>query len=83
MLSVFYVGSDLMLIIWNTLLLPEYQRELVYVDTRVQYWPACYMKECGYNVAIPIEWWISFSRVSFGIVWCIKHPEHSKIVYSK
>lgn len=72
-----------MLIIWNTLLLPEEQRELVQVDSQVHYWPACYMKGIGYNAVVPIEWWISFSRASFGVLWCIKYPIHSRVVYSE
>lgn len=72
-----------MLIIWNTQLLPVEQQLLVRYDQRVVFWPASWMKQMGYNEAIPIEWWISFSMSSAGMLWCMRYPEYSRIVYSK
>lgn len=64
------------------MLLPVEQRELIVVDPRVVFWPACYMKDLGYNQAVPIEWWISFSSGSNGLLWLMRHPEHSRIIYN-
>ncbi len=72
-----------MLIVWNTQLLPSEQRILVRYDSHVVYWPASWMKGCGYSEAVPVEWWISFSVSSAGLMWCMHYPEHSRIVYSK
>jgi len=62
-------------------MLPADQQQLVRVDPKVIFWPACYMKDGGYNVAIPIEWWISFSRRQSGLLWIMQYPEHSRVIY--
>lgn len=71
-----------MLVIWNTLLLPKEQLELCAVDPRVKFWPASWMKSLGYNEAMPIEWWISFSSQRSGLIWLMRHPGSSRVVYS-
>jgi hypothetical protein len=65
---------------WNTLLEIEYQRQLLLLDSRVNFWPASWMKDSGYNSAIPIEWWISFSNNSAGLIWSIKYPTNSRVI---
>lgn len=71
-----------MLIVWDTILVPEDQRLLVRIDSRVSFWPCRYVKDLGYNVCVPIEWWISFSSRKYGLIWLLDHSDHSKIVYS-
>lgn len=70
-----------MLVIWNTLLVPEIQVQLVRLDPRVVFWPASWMKDAGYSSAVPIEWWISFSSKGFGSWWVLGHPEECRVVY--
>lgn len=72
-----------MLILWSTLLLPVEQEILVRYDSNVVYWPAAWMKSGGYNnEAVPVEWWISFSVSSAGIMWCMRYPVSSRVVYA-
>lgn len=61
--------------------MPKDQAQLVVVDPRVVFWPAAWMKDLGYSSAVPVEWWISFSRSSSGIMWCMRYPEYSRVVY--
>jgi len=70
-----------MLIVWSSLLVPEDQLYLRNLDPRVVYWPASYMRG-GYNHVVPIEWWISFSSSSHGLMWLMGHSQFSRVVYS-
>ncbi len=61
--------------------MPKEQQQLVVVDPRVAFWPASWMKDLGYSQAVPVEWWISFSCTKAGLVWCLRYPEYSRVVY--
>lgn len=63
------------------MLLPKEQQELVVVDPRVVFWPACWMKSWGYNEVVPIEWWISFSSSRSGLMWIMRHPNNVRMIY--
>lgn len=68
-----------MLVMWQTLLSSVHECELVVLDRRVCYWPCSWME--GYSDRIAIEWWISFSSSAAGIMWNLKYPEYSRVVY--
>lgn len=70
-----------MLIVWDTLLVPEDQRLLVRIDPKVAYWPHRYVKDSGYNSCVPVEWWISFSASKYGVLWLLDHSQHSRVIY--
>lgn len=71
-----------MLIIWDTILLPRDRERLVVVDPRVVYWPASYSRKYNVEVSVAVEWWISFSSRSSGVMWLLERPEHSRVVYT-
>jgi hypothetical protein len=70
-----------MLIVWESLLLPAEQSYIVQIDPRASFWPYRYFSS-EYNAAVPIEWWISFSDPGAGIIWILKKPEHSRVIYT-
>lgn len=70
-----------MLIIWHSELWVPMQEYLISLDTHASYWPRSYVHTKIYDAAIPLDWWISFSHPKFGIVWMLKYPEYSEIVY--
>lgn len=70
-----------MLIIWGNILAPEFQIELIRIDQCVSYWPTVWMKDADQVQKIAIEWWISFSKSSYGSFWLLNHPEFSKVIY--
>lgn len=69
-----------MLIRWSQQLLPDRESRLRFIDPRVQYWAAAW-SQAGYNGCIPIEWWISFSSSSKGLVWVMEWSESVVVVY--
>lgn len=72
-----------MLIVWTTLLIPRDQQQLQIIDPRVHFWPRAWTPVEVYNAAIPSEWYISFSHNKYGLIWVLKRPEHSRIVYDR
>lgn len=68
-----------MLVYWNTVLSVDQQDELLVLDSRVSFWPNVWME--SYSGRMPIEWWISFSKSSAGLVWVVKYPELIKIKF--
>lgn len=71
-----------MLVLWEYYLKPEDQVFLQGIDPRVNFWPAAWYKGLGiYNHAVPIEWWISFSLSQAGLVWCMKYPQFTRVIY--
>jgi hypothetical protein len=70
-----------MLIVWLTILPPEDQQQITYIDPRAKYWPRNWAEGLGYNEAIPIDWWISFSQGKYGLIWIMRYPQWSRIVY--
>lgn len=71
-----------MLILWHSQLVPKDQQLLLIIDPQVSFWPGSYFRGSEYNVCIPVEWWISFSRAKYGFIWLLAHSEHSRVVYS-
>lgn len=70
-----------MLIIWNHVLLPQDQEELYQLDSHVNFWPRSWTHmEIELNID-PKSWWISFSQKGSGLIWIIRRPEHSLVIY--
>jgi hypothetical protein len=70
-----------MLIIWDTVLLPEQEHYLHWVDSGVHYWPRSQYQLDMFQEPRPTDWWISFTRSTSGLVWVMRYSEHSRIVY--
>ena len=70
-----------MLVVWNSLLVPEQQRQIWDLDPRASFWPRSWAHSVYYNSAVPLEWWISFSSGQLGLVWVLRYSEHSRIIY--
>lgn len=72
-----------MLLIYRySLTIPD-QELLLRIDSRVQYWVRSWVGSGLYNHAVPIDWWISFSSSSHGLIWVMQRGEYSEIVYSE
>lgn len=70
-----------MLIVWNTLLVPDQQDYIHSIDSRAAYWPRSWQFNLTYNRSEISEWWISFSRSQRGLLWVLKYPEYSRVIY--
>lgn len=70
-----------MLIIWNNELLISDQDLLYAIDQKVRFWPRSWTPIEIENGLDPTSWWISFSKSSFGLLWIVKKPVYSKIIY--
>jgi hypothetical protein len=70
-----------MLIVWDTLLLPEVREDLVRIDPRASYWPRTHYQLDMFREVDPADWYISFARSENGIIWLIKYSEHSHVIY--
>lgn len=71
-----------MLIIWDTLLLPELRLELQGIDPRAHYWPRTNYQRVLWPELDPADWYISFSSGAQGIQWVLRYGEHSHIIYT-
>jgi hypothetical protein len=68
-----------MLIIWHTELVIPLRSELTATDPRVSFWP----KGSVIRPEDPVlDWWISFSRAQYGVIWVLRHPDYSEIIYA-
>jgi hypothetical protein len=58
---------------------PQHQLLLSWA-AHVRYWPRSYAHTELYNAAIPVDWWLLFSNLSYADMWCLRYPEHSRII---
>lgn len=71
-----------MLIVWADTLWLAQQEQLRRIDALVSYWPRSWARcGVGYNEAIPVDWWISFSRSQCGLLWIMRYPDVVTVIY--
>lgn len=56
------------------------QQLLISWQEHVRYWPRSYARAELYAAAIPTDYWLLFSNLSYADMWCLKYPEHSRII---
>lgn len=69
-----------MLIIWHTQLDQEQEYQLTRLDLAVHYWPRSRVMR-DLELEQTTDWWISFSHCRFGMIWVLRYPRYSQIVY--
>jgi len=66
-----------MLLVWHYQLIDQYLEFLRSIDRRAVYWPRSSIDHLDYTY----EWWISFSSSQSGLVWVMRFPQYSEIIY--
>jgi len=69
-----------MLIVYLEPFVPAQHRLLITWSQHVRYWPRSYAHTELYNAAVPSDYWLLFSTLSYADMWCLRYPEHSRIV---
>lgn len=71
-----------MLIVWENKLLISDKDLLHCLDNRVRYWPRSWTPiEIELKVD-PSSWWISFSSPNAGLIWMVKKPEFTRVIFN-